>query len=136
MSDYTYLDCIRNAERSGDVFDSELDKLYYALADYIFDYASYDTSLSIRMGQRFFVTIDAILNHRQERLINSDFYEAYIMCLNLMQHNCKKIDWGTSIRFCWFNYGEEEFWSESHYKEMLKIYNKIKKLLEVKDEKN
>lgn len=118
-----------------DMIDSQgghlegLNLLYAYLANDIFDYISYDDDLDIEMGKKLYKTIDAILKKEQEKLIESDFYEDYIVCLNLMQLNCEKINWGTSIRFPWFEYGEDGYWNEEDYLEMVKIHDEIEELL-------
>jgi hypothetical protein len=118
-----------------DMIDSQgghlegLDLLYAYLAHDIFDYTSYDDGLDIEMGKKLFRTVDAILKKEQRCLVNSDFYEDYIMCLNIMQLNCQKINWGTSIRFPWFEYDEDGYWSKEDYDCMISTYNSIVKLL-------
>ena len=118
-----------------DMIDSQgghlegLDLLYAYLANDIFDYISYDDDLDIEMGKKLYKTIDAILMEEQEKLIESDFYEDYIMCLNIMRFGCDKINWGTSIRFPWFEYDEEGYWDKEHYERMINTYNSIKELL-------
>ena len=107
-----------------DMIDSQgghlegLDLLYAYLANDIFDYISYDDDLDIEMGKKL--------------LIESDFYEDYIMCLNIMRFNCDKITWGTSIRFPWFEYDDEGYWSKEDYLGMVKIHDKIEELLKDK----
>lgn len=118
-----------------DMIDSQgghlegIDLLYAYLANDIFDYISYDDDLDIEMGKKLYKTIDAILKKEQEKLIKSNFYEDYITCLNIMRFNCEKINWGTSIRFPWFEYDEDGYWSEEQYLEMVKIHDEIEELL-------
>lgn len=118
-----------------DMIDSQgghlegLDLLYAYLANDIFGYISYDDDLDIEMGKKLYKTVDAILKTEQAKLIESDFYEDYIMCLNIMQLNCEKINWGTSIRFPWFEYDEDGYWSKEHYLEMVKVHDIIEELL-------
>jgi len=122
-----------------DMIDSQgghlegLDLLYAYLASEIFDYVSYDDDLDIEMGKKLYKTIDAILKKEQGKLIESDFYEDYIVCLNIMQLNCEKINWGTSIRFPWFEYDEDGYWDKEHYERMISTYNSIKELLDNED---
>ena len=106
-----------------------LDLLYAYLSDVIFDYIAYDDDLSIEMGKSFYKVIDSIINETQDQLIESDFYSEYITILNLMRINCDKINWGTSIRFPWFEYDEDGYWDREHYDCMIKTYNNIKELL-------
>ena len=118
-----------------DMIDSQgghlegLDLLCAYLASEIFDYVSYDDDLDIEMGKKLYKTVDAILKKEQGKLVESDFYEDYIVCLNIMQLNCEKISWGTSIRFPWFEYDEEGYWSKEDYLEMVKIHDEIEEIL-------
>ncbi len=107
-----------------------LDSLYSYLADEIFGYISYDDDLSIKKGKEFYNIIDAILNQTQSKIVNSELYPEYITNLNLMQASSTKLDWGTSIRYPWFVYDEDNSWKKEEYDQMISIYNKIKEQLE------
>lgn len=60
----------------------------------------YDYSLEIKWGKLLYDTIIAILEDKQN-IIMADKYEEYLLCLNLIGED--KFDWGTSIRYCWFD---------------------------------
>ena len=79
---------------------------YIWFAEDIIGFTSYDDELSYKMGKKLFETCKAIILSNQIELINND-YEYYIICLNLIGED--NLDWGSSIRFCWFNDNDKTY---------------------------
>lgn len=82
--------------------------VYEWAARYIFDLTTYDGGLD-----EFFVKIivnvcEAILDHKTFELIeqSTEDYIDYILVCQLLNHK-KWIEWGTSIRGAWFDYGKD-----------------------------
>ena len=63
----------------------------------------YDSNLELKWGKLLYETIIAIIERNQEKLLNEK-YEDYLLCLNLI--GTDKLNWGSSIRFCWFDNDE------------------------------
>lgn len=60
----------------------------------------YDDDMDLKWGKLLYETIIAIIERKQDILINRN-YEEYLLCLNLI--GTDKLNWGSSIRFCWFD---------------------------------
>lgn len=60
----------------------------------------YDGNLDLKWGKLLYKTIKAVLEDDQMNMINND-YENYLICLQFLGEN--NLDWGSSIRFAWFN---------------------------------
>ena len=102
------IDCIYNFEN---YYNYSLDETikrvyskeelkYYWFAENIIDIAFYDTDMAIKWGKLLYKTVKAILERKQAEIME-EMYEQYLICLNLI--GIEKLDWGTSIRFCWFD---------------------------------
>ena len=73
----------------------------------------YDLDMELKWGKLLCETIIAIIKRNQLKLLNEK-YEEYLLCLNLI--GTDKLNWGSSIRFCWFD--DDEI--ENKYKNYLK----------------
>lgn len=73
----------------------------------------YDSDMELKWGKLLYETIIAIIERKQSELLDKN-YEEYLICLNLIGVDI--LNWGTSIRFCWFD--SEEI--ENKYKNYLK----------------
>lgn len=63
---------------------------------------TYDENLTLMFCFDAAMTIDAIINNKQSELMSDDLrYKNYIMMLNIEFFDC--LDWGSSIRYCWFD---------------------------------
>ena len=101
------IDCVNDFENYYDSLDASFkcafskDELIWDwFAECILDVAFYDTELSIKWGKLLYKTIKSILEDKQSEIM-SDMYEEYLICLNLI--GIDKLEWGTSIRYCWFD---------------------------------
>ena len=111
--EYTIIDCINNFENYYNNIDksfkedfSKEELKYDWFAENIIGATFYDTDLSVKWGKLLYKTVKAILNETQSELL-SKMYEEYLICLNLIGKD--KLEWGTSIRYCWFNNNEKEY---------------------------
>ena len=73
----------------------------------------YDSDMELKWGKLLYKTIIAIIERKQVILLNKK-YEEYLLCLNLI--GTDKLNWGSSIRFCWF----DEDTIKNKYKNYLK----------------
>ena len=60
----------------------------------------YDSDMELKWGKLLYETIIAIIERKQSTLL-AEKYEEYLLCLNLI--GIDKLNWGSSIRFCWFD---------------------------------
>ena len=90
----TYLEYTANKEE----FSEDDIKLIW-FAEEIVNFTGYDDNLSLKIGKQLFKTAKAIINRTQQEHIKEN-YEMYIICLNLIGPD--NLNWGTSIRYCWF----------------------------------
>lgn len=72
---------------------------YIWFAEDIINFTAYDDDLSLLVGKRLYDTCKAIINKTQSEYME-EHYEDYIICLNLIGKD--NFNWGSSIRFCWF----------------------------------
>lgn len=107
------IDCINNFENYYNNIDISFKEDYSKnelkwdwFAENIIGTTFYDTELSIKWGKLLYKTVTAILDGEQSKVL-SDMYEEYLICLNLI--GTDKLEWGTSIRYCWFDNGQEEY---------------------------
>jgi len=99
------IDCIENFENFYKyILDEETKKMYTKeecgymwLCDFFTTF--YDSDMELKWGKLLYETIIAIIERKQDILINRN-YEEYLICLNLIGE--ENLEWGTSIRFCWF----------------------------------
>lgn len=99
------IDCVENFENYYEyVADEELKKIYtkeeigYIWFCNLFA-IFYDNDMELKWGKMLYETTIAILERKQDILLNKN-YEEYLLCLNLI--GIENLEWGTSIRFCWF----------------------------------
>jgi hypothetical protein len=73
------------------------------LSDYIFDFTTYDSGLSVEMARQAIATCKAI-NDRStfDYIADPIQYRSFIYNCNL-PFFISKLDWGTSIRFPWWD---------------------------------
>ena len=100
------IDCVENFENFYKyILDEETKKMYTKeecgsmwLCDFFATF--YDSDMELKWGKLLYETIIAIIERKQDILINRN-YEEYLLCLNLI--GIDKLNWGSSIRFCWFD---------------------------------
>ena len=95
----SYLDYVSEKEEF-----NELQIKYIWFAEEIIDFTGYDDDLSLRIGKQLFETAKSIMNRTQQEYMKEN-YEMYIVCLNLI--GLENLNWGTSIRYCWFENTEK-----------------------------
>ena len=105
MSEET-IDCIETFENYYEyVCDEETKKIYtkeecgYIWFSNLFA-TFYDSDMELKWGKLLYETIIAIIERNQAKLLDEK-YEEYLLCLNLI--GTDKLNWGSSIRFCWFD---------------------------------
>ena len=86
-------------------FFSDFDKKILFLTEEIIGIVTYDDDITLEIGKKIYKTILAVLKNKQLEIVQGDFYADYILCLNLI--GIENFDWGTSIRFCWFEDNEK-----------------------------
>lgn len=73
------------------------------LSDVIFGVITYDTSLSIEFGKEILDVMEVIHNGNNfEYIKDKENYKKFIRVANILD-NYNWIEWGSSIRGCWFN---------------------------------
>lgn len=104
-------DCINNyndwykgvwLEQGGNEDFSKEDTKYIWLCTPL-DIVTYDDAISYELGRKLYKVIKAILNRTQEQFMAKGYsqeYVDYVTCLNLL--GTDNLEWGTSIRYCWF----------------------------------
>lgn len=90
----TYLEYVTNKE---DFSEDDIKLIWFA--EEIVNFTGYDDNLSLKIGKQLFETAKAIINRTQQEYMKVN-YEMYIICLNLI--GTDNLNWGTSIRYCWF----------------------------------
>lgn len=95
---------------------------------------TYDVELDCLYAFDVVMTIDAILERKQlEFMDDKQRYKDYIMTLNL-PFLSRALEWGSSIRYCWFYAGDGNFSASEIYRafEVLDDDN-IHDVIEIKD---
>lgn len=107
------MDCINNFENHYKVLDKSFKEEFSKnelkwdwFAENIIGVTFYDTELSIKWGKLLYKTVTSILDGTQSKVL-SEMYEEYLICLNLIGED--NLEWGTSIRYCWFDNSQEEY---------------------------
>jgi len=78
------------------------------LSEYIFDFTTYDSSISEMFAKSMLEVIDAIYNRKNfEYIADEKNYINYLTMIN-MPFLANKINWWTSIRWAWFETGSED----------------------------
>lgn len=73
------------------------------LSDNLFDITTYDDDISLTFGKELFEVIKVIIDRTWNKYIKDESnYIKFIRCANLLDKG-NYIEWGTSIRSCWFN---------------------------------
>ena len=99
------IDCIENFENYYKYVHSEEDKEMYTKEEFGYIWLCglfatfYDSDMELKWGKLLYETIIAIIERKQSELMDKN-YEEYLICLNLIGE--ENLEWGTSIRFCWF----------------------------------
>ena len=80
---------------------------YRFLASIVFEITTYDTSLSAEFGRDILEVMEIISKRSSfEYIRNKEDYRKFIIVVNIL-NQYGWIEWGTSIRGCWFdNYAE------------------------------
>lgn len=99
---------------------TEKDLAYIWFADNVCNTTFYDDSISLKWGKKLYRTVKAIVKETQLNMIEKH-YEEYLICLNLINKNDDVLEWGTSIRFAWF----EDLVVKQHYIDSIKQIEKI-----------
>lgn len=115
------IDCVNDFENFYDFLTDDNGKNEYKkeewkyiwFAQNIIGTTFYDDDMALKWGKLLYKTVKAILERTQSELLES-MYEEYLICLNLIGE--EKFEWGSSIRYCWF--------------EDYTIEKKIKKIIE------
>jgi len=113
------IDCVENFENYYKYSVSDEDKEWFTKEEFKYIWLCgffavfYDYDLELKWGKLLYETIIAIIERKQSELINKN-YEEYLLCLNLIGE--ENFNWGSSIRFCWFENDE----IENKYKNYLK----------------
>ena len=90
-----YIKCYDAEKRSKNI-------KYEFLTEVIFEITTYDTSLSIEFGKDILEVMDVIINRKNfEYIKNKENYRKFIIVANILDQY-GWIEWGTSIRGCWF----------------------------------
>ena len=103
---YEIIDCIENFENYYKYVCDEGTKKFFTKEEcgYIWLcslFATfYDSDMELKWGKLLYETIIAIIERKKDTLLNKK-YEEYLLCLNLI--GTEKLNWGSSIRFCWFD---------------------------------
>ena len=110
-TDDEIMDCVNNFENYYEVLDKSFKEEFSKnelkwdwFAENIIGVTFYDTELSIKWGKLLYKTVTSILDGTQSKVL-SEMYEEYLICLNLI--GTDNLEWGTSIRYCWFD--KEEY---------------------------
>jgi hypothetical protein len=82
--------------------DRPMSRLEY-LSDYIFDFTTYDSAISSEMAKQALIICKVINDSSMSDYIDDPIqYRSFIYFCNL-PFFISKLDWGTSIRFPWWN---------------------------------
>lgn len=82
--------------------DRPMSRLEY-LSEYFFDFITYDSAISIEMARQAIATCKAINEHSMKDYIADPIqYRSFIYNCNL-PFFISKLEWGTSIRFPWWD---------------------------------
>lgn len=82
--------------------DRPISRLEY-LSDYIFDFTTYDSAISIEMAKQALIICKVINDSSMSDYIDDPTqYRAFIYYCNL-PFFIGKLDWGSSIRYPWWN---------------------------------
>lgn len=76
------------------------ERAYIWLAEDVINFVAYDNDIDLKIGKKIYKTVEAIINRTQSEFME-EHYEDYIVCLNLIGE--ENLEWGTSIRYCWFD---------------------------------
>lgn len=113
------IDCVENFENYYKYVESEENKEMYTKEEFGYIWLCglfatfYDSDIELKWGKLLYETLVAIIERKQSELINKN-YEEYLLCLNLIGE--ENLNWGSSIRFCWF----DDDAIENKYKNYLK----------------
>lgn len=86
--------------------DGELSRLEF-LADYIFDFTTYDTAMG-ELFARKAVEVCAAINDGKtfDYIEDADNYRWFLLMVN-MPFFAQRLEWGTSVRGAWWDYGAQ-----------------------------
>lgn len=94
------------------------------MAEAYFEIATYDLEISIEFGMKILEVMKVIWNNENFKYIDSspEKYRTFLAVCQLLNYNTM-IEWGTSIRGCWFDYHVGEC-SEADMKFLLEEFMK------------
>lgn len=77
-------------------------RLAYMVSE-LFNMAVYDDGLSVEIGNDILEIMKVIIEEKNFDYINKgeEYYKQFIILANLLI-DCRMLEWGTSIRGCWF----------------------------------
>ena len=113
------IDCVENFENYYEYSCDEETKKMFTKEEFGYIWLCglfatfYDSDIELKWGKLLYETLVAIIERKQSELINKN-YEEYLLCLNLIGE--ENLNWGSSIRFCWF----DDDAIENKYKNYLK----------------
>lgn len=119
MKEENIIDCVENFENYYKYIIGEENQKIHTKEEFGYIWLCglfatfYDDDMDLKWGKLLYETIIAIIEKNQNILLNQK-YEEYLLCLNLI--GVENLEWGTSIRFCWF----ENKKIENKYKSYLK----------------
>jgi hypothetical protein len=77
------------------------------LADYIFDFTTYDGAMSDLFGRKAVEVCAALCDGKTyEYIENAENYQWYLLMVNMSFFD-GRLDWGTSIRGAWWDYDDK-----------------------------
>jgi hypothetical protein len=104
----------------------EKDKRLAFLSESVLGLCTYDMDLDVYFGREIFEVMKVIYNKKNfEYIKDEDNYKIFMLVCNLLNKN-HWIEWGTSIRGCWFNESENIMLNE-YSQETFELTNKFLK---------
>lgn len=88
----------------------QLKKMF--VCDEVFNWSTYDDDLSIDFGE-IFIQVCQVINSNLwiEYIKDKSRYKLFIMVANQLD-KLGAIEWGTSIRSCWFQFSDDSKWTD------------------------
>lgn len=100
-----YKDFITTENEIGYTTDDYTDREFKLiwLSDNLLNITTYDNDISLTFGKELFEVIKVIIGRTWHLYIKDESdYIKFMRCVNLID-KANYIEWGTSIRSCWFN---------------------------------
>ena len=94
--------------QQSDNYSDCLENKYAWLSNYFFNITTYDGDLDYEFGKDIYEVMIQIFNRTSFEYIRDETkYKKFILVCNLLLQY-KLLEWGTSIRGCWFDYYNSE----------------------------